>query len=105
MVAFYSGGAQRDALLGVRGARGGLVEEIGVEPGPELRALETAVLTHDPGLAVPDPRSLGPPELPAGLRGIGPAFIGRDAALACLCGFWARSEETRLNSSHVESSY
>ena len=95
MIAFYRGGRQSDALLAFRRARGGLVEEIGVEPGPELRALETAVLAHDPGLAAPDPRSLGPPELPAGLRGIGPAFIGRDAALACLCGFWADAERGR----------
>ena len=95
MIAFYRGGRQSDALLAFRRARGGLVEEIGVEPGPELQALETAVLAHDPGLAAPDQRSLGPPELPAGLRGIGPAFIGRDAALACLCGFWADAEHGR----------
>ena len=95
MIAFYRGGRQSDALLAFRRARGGLVEEIGVEPGPELQALETAVLAHDPGLAAPDPRSMGPPELPAGLRGIGPAFIGRDAALVCLCGFWADAERGR----------
>jgi WD40 repeat protein/DNA-binding SARP family transcriptional activator len=95
MIAFYRGGRQSDALLAFRRARGGLVEEIGVEPGPELQALETAVLEHDPGLAAPDPRSLGPPELPAGLRGIGPAFIGRDAALVGLCGFWADAERGR----------
>jgi WD40 repeat protein/DNA-binding SARP family transcriptional activator len=95
MIAFYRGGRQSDALLAFRRARGGLVEEIGVEPGPELQALETAVLAHDPGLAAPDPRSLGPPELPAELRGIGPAFIGRDAALACLRGFWADAERGR----------
>ena len=92
MIAFYRGGRQSDALLAFRRARGGLVEEIGVEPGPELQALETAILAHDPGLAEPDPRSLSPPDLPAGLRGIGPAFIGRDAALVCLCGFWADAE-------------
>jgi WD40 repeat protein/DNA-binding SARP family transcriptional activator len=95
MIAFYRGGRQSEALLAFRRARGGLVEEIGVEPGPELQALETAVLAHDPGLAAPDPRSLGPPELPAGLRGIGQAFIGRDAALVCLCGFWADAERGR----------
>jgi WD40 repeat protein/DNA-binding SARP family transcriptional activator len=95
MIAFYRGGRQSDALLAFRRARGGLVEEIGVEPGPELQALEAAVLAHDPGLAAPDPRSLGPPELPAGLRGIAPAFIGRDTVLACLCGFWADAERGR----------
>ena len=95
MIAFYRGGRQSDALLAFRRARGGLVEEIGVEPGPEMQALETAVLAHDPGLAAPDPRSLSPPELPAGLRGIGPAFIGRDAALTCLCELWADAERGR----------
>jgi WD40 repeat protein/DNA-binding SARP family transcriptional activator len=95
MIAFYRGGRQSDALLAFRRARGGLVEEIGVEPGPELQALETAVLAHDPGLAAPDPRTLGPPELPAVLCGTGGAFIGRDAALVCLCGFWADAERGR----------
>jgi DNA-binding SARP family transcriptional activator/WD40 repeat protein len=92
MIALYRAGRQSDALLAFRRARGRLAAEVGVEPGPELRALETAVLAHDPGLAAPDPLSSGPPELPAGLRRIGPAFAGRDAALACLCGFWADAE-------------
>jgi len=95
MIAFYRDGRQSDALLAFRRARGGLVEGIGVEPGPELQALETAVLAHDPGLAAPDPRTLGPPELPAGLRGTGAAFMGRDATLVSLCGFWADAERGR----------
>lgn len=56
MVALYRCGRQAEALDVYRVARRELVEEIGMEPGPRLRALEQAVLAHDPGLLnVPDP--------------------------------------------------
>src|SRR5262249_43945979 len=54
MLALYRSGRQSDALLAFRRARGSLTEEIGVEPGPELCALEAAILAHDPGLSAPD---------------------------------------------------
>src|SRR5262249_55719693 len=61
MVALYRSGRQSDALLAFRRARDHLVEEIGVEPGPELQALEAAVLAHDPGLAVAGAAAAAPP--------------------------------------------
>ena len=41
-----------------------LAEELGLEPGEELRHLEKAILEHDPALAPPPPPR--PPEPPAG---------------------------------------
>ena len=47
MTALYSVGRQADALAAYQQARGHLVRELGVEPGPRLRALETRILAHD----------------------------------------------------------
>jgi DNA-binding SARP family transcriptional activator len=53
MLALYRCGRQADALAAYRDARRTLVDEVGVEPGAELRELQQAVLAHDPRL---DPR-------------------------------------------------
>jgi AAA ATPase domain len=66
-----------------------------VEPGPELRAVETAVLAQDPVLAAPEPRAAGPPELPAELRRADPLFIAREDATTCLRRLWADAEQGR----------
>jgi SARP family transcriptional regulator, regulator of embCAB operon len=50
LVALYRCGRQADALLAYQRARAPLVEELGIEPGVELRRLHTAVLAQDPGL-------------------------------------------------------
>jgi WD40 repeat protein/DNA-binding SARP family transcriptional activator len=50
MLAFYRCGRQAEALEAYRQARARLVEEIGVEPGPELRRLHEAILRQDPSL-------------------------------------------------------
>ena len=53
MLALYRNGRQADALARYRDGRQTLVEDFGIEPGAELRALEQAILRHDPALAPP----------------------------------------------------
>jgi predicted ATPase/DNA-binding SARP family transcriptional activator len=50
MLALYRSGRQADALLTYGTVRDHLVEELGLEPGGELRALERQVLDQDPAL-------------------------------------------------------
>jgi DNA-binding SARP family transcriptional activator len=102
MLALYRAGRHADALAAYRDATQRLINELGLEPSPELRDLERAILAHDaslapaptgsganvrdlatepakPGLALPRPL-----RFPAAAR-----FVGRDAELRRLKGFWA----------------
>ncbi|MGW4662791.1 BTAD domain-containing putative transcriptional regulator [Streptosporangium sandarakinum] len=45
-VAHYRAGRQADALAALRRARATLADELGVDPGPALRALEADILRH-----------------------------------------------------------
>ena len=53
MRALYRAGRQADALEAYRRARRALVDELGVEPGPQLREVERLVLAQDPSLDAP----------------------------------------------------
>ena len=53
MLALYRAGRQAEALEVYQRGRRELVEELGLEPGEELRELERAILRQDPGLAAP----------------------------------------------------
>src|SRR5262249_35988717 len=60
MLALYRSGRQADALSAYQQARSTLVDELGIEPGPALQALERAMLRQDPSLDLP--RELPSPE-------------------------------------------
>ncbi|HYB29899.1 MAG TPA: ABC transporter substrate-binding protein [Solirubrobacteraceae bacterium] len=50
MLALYRSGRQADALEAYREGRGWLRDELGLEPGHQLRDLERAILAQDPAL-------------------------------------------------------
>ena len=56
MLALYRSGRQAEALEAHRKMRHALVEQLGIEPGASLQALERSILTHDPSLEL-RPRS------------------------------------------------
>jgi DNA-binding SARP family transcriptional activator len=110
MLALYRCGRQTDALEVYQDTRSALIADVGVEPGPQLRDLQDAILHHDTALepgresdlqpghdavgvsslagredkpvVLPIPRSL---HVPAGS-----AFVGRDTELECLREHWTQ---------------
>ena len=65
MLALYRSGRQADALAAYRDAREAFASGLGLEPGPELKALERAVLEQDPSLGVPRAEPAPTPPSPA----------------------------------------
>jgi DNA-binding SARP family transcriptional activator len=54
MLALYRCGRQGEALAAYQSARRLLVDELGTDPGPDLRVLHQRILAGDPALASPD---------------------------------------------------
>ncbi|MGY1608919.1 nSTAND1 domain-containing NTPase [Geodermatophilus sp. SYSU D00700] len=75
VLALYRSGRQGDALAALQRARRVLAEELGADPGPQLRALEAAVLAQDPALDASD--ALAP------VDGRSPVRPPRPAAATC----------------------
>ena len=93
MLALYRAGRQSEAVEGYRAAHRTLADELGVEPGPELRELQEAILRKDPALdARPPPR-----ELPRQLEGGSPLLAGRDRELRWLRKRWQEAEAGRTS--------
>ncbi|MFC7533581.1 BTAD domain-containing putative transcriptional regulator [Actinoplanes sp. GCM10030250] len=87
-LALYRCGRQGDALAALRRTRDHLADELGVDPGPVLRAMEADILAQAPDLDAPAAR----PE-PILLRRESPATLGRETELAAITA--AAGEVTR----------
>jgi len=112
MLALYRSGRQAEALRAYQEARDTLVEELGIEPGPSLRALEDRILAQDPSLdwhpppgavaaARVEPSSAAAPaEAPARATEAParPAFVGRHRERVRLM---ARLDDARVAGSRL----
>jgi predicted ATPase/DNA-binding SARP family transcriptional activator len=65
MLALYRAGRQAEALEAYQEARSALVDELGIDPSPELRELQAAMLRQDETLTVPAAVAIPPTNLPA----------------------------------------
>jgi DNA-binding SARP family transcriptional activator/Tfp pilus assembly protein PilF len=86
MLALYRCGRRAEALEAYRTGRRVLVDELGLEPGPQLRELEQAILADDARLAAParpggGASGRGGATVPAQLPPTVAAFTGRQAHL------------------------
>jgi DNA-binding SARP family transcriptional activator/tetratricopeptide (TPR) repeat protein len=106
MLALYRDGRQAEALAAYQHARRVLVDELGAEPGAELRELHRQILTAGPVPAGPKPGPLTPGGarpaaggpgnvVPRELPGPVPQFVGRAAELADLTGMLERASVQR----------
>jgi DNA-binding SARP family transcriptional activator/Tfp pilus assembly protein PilF len=95
MLALYRCGRQAEALAVYADARRVLIEELGTEPGTELREMQQRILSADPVLAAPEtppPATPGrSPVVPHALPNAVGRFTGREDELATLTGLLERT--------------
>jgi DNA-binding SARP family transcriptional activator len=89
MRALAGAGRQAEALAAYRSARRMLVDELGLEPGRELRRLERVILTGgEPAPQAPDPPDSGPAPGPVSVPHLLPVdpglLTGREGPLAAV---------------------
>jgi DNA-binding SARP family transcriptional activator len=101
MLALYRTGRRADAVAAYRKARQVFIDELGLEPGEELRQLELAMLRGvssldttegrpgPPAARPSQPRAIVPRQLPADI----PDFTGRQEMVRSLCQILAPARE------------
>lgn len=109
MVALYRAGRQAEALRAYQRVHSVLSLELGIEPGPELRRLESAILAHEPSLDLDGVRTGAGgsdqllPTPKASVNAVTQALwvrqqreiplVGRTHEVAVLLGDWRRIKE------------
>jgi DNA-binding SARP family transcriptional activator len=110
MLALYRCGRQADALSAYQQIRAVLQEDLGLEPGHELRELQARILAQEPTLMAPAPDTATPGQdqptdtLPAGFpplavtpRTSEGSFVGRQECLDQLRSRWEQSKSGTTN--------
>ena len=97
ILALYRSGRQAEALEAYQAARRTLVDELGIDPSPALRELETAILRQDEALAAPSESGRAAGDVP-GLESLPrppSTFVGRARELEDVTGLM-RDPRVRL---------
>jgi peptide/nickel transport system substrate-binding protein len=105
MLCLYRAGRSAEAVAVYQLGRQRLAEELGLEPGPQLRLLERQILGHDPALGVDRP----PPRAPKRLKRVRrvwlvAAGIATAVAVSAAIGVWVSTGSSGSRIAHTSSS-